>query len=84
MKGAAKPCLTDDFCSTEPGGNGETYPSAELQTVDSPFIKKYKTKYLAEKAAKSIVDNCTYIQDWQVSIIQLEKKGEKDVEIQRE
>lgn len=21
MKGAAKPCLTDDFCSTEPGGN---------------------------------------------------------------
>ena len=56
--------------------DGETYPSAELQTVDSPFIKKYKTKY--------IVDNCTYIQDWQVSIIQLEKKGEKDVEIQRE
>lgn len=64
--------------------DGETYPSAELQTDDSPFIKKYKTKYLAEKAAKSIVDNCTYIQDWQVSIIQLEKKGEKDVEIQRE
>lgn len=36
-----------------------------MQTVDSPFIKKYKTKYLAEKAAKSIVDKCTYIQDWQ-------------------
>lgn len=35
MKGAAKPCLTDDFCSTEPGG-GSGPPTTLEFDIDQP------------------------------------------------
>lgn len=52
--------------------DNEFYPEAEIHSI-SEFTKIYKTQYLAEKAAKAIVKKCTYIQDFQVKIIQINK-----------
>lgn len=52
--------------------DNEFYPEAEIHSI-SEFTKIYKTQYLAEKAAKSIIRKCTYVQDFQVKIIQVKE-----------
>lgn len=62
MKGAAKPCLTDDFCSTEPGGNVVNHDFGLLVgTFDDVMIGIYHRGYFNSGIAEGSITPAEYI-----------------------